>query len=188
MKLVVGLGNPGRKYEGTRHNIGFEVLRELADRHQADRPKRKFEAEVTEVNIAGNRTMLFAPQTYMNASGRSVQIAYRFYSMVSDDLLVVCDDINLPAGKIRLRQSGSAGGQKGLKNIVDHIHTEAIPRLRVGVGSPPQGANRADYVLGRFAKADTEVIQAAVIRSVDAVECWVNEGIEAAMNKFNAAE
>ena len=188
MKLVVGLGNPGQKYAGTRHNIGFEVLAELARRHAAPQPKLKFEAEIAAVLIEAARVLLLAPQTYMNASGRSVQSALGFYKLELEDLLVVCDDINLPTGRIRIRKSGSSGGQKGLKNICDHLHAETVPRLRIGVGAPPGSISGADYVLGRFSKPEREEIDQAVTRAADAVECWAQRGIDAAMNTFNAAD
>lgn len=188
MKLVVGLGNPGRKYVGTRHNIGFAVLAGLASRHQADRAKLKYEAEVTEILLGDERVMLLAPQTYMNASGRSVHAAVGFFRLMPEDVLVICDDMNLPLGKLRLRKSGSAGGQKGLKNILDQLGTENVPRLRIGVGSPPAGINGADYVLRSFAKSELDEVDGAVSRSLDAVECWSDRGIDAAMNEFNVSE
>lgn len=188
MKLVVGLGNPGQKYAGTRHNIGFDVLAELARRFDASRPKCKFEAETTEVLIGAARVLLLAPQTYMNASGRSVQAAAGFYQLELEDVLVVCDDINLSIGRIRLRKSGSAGGQKGLKNICDHLHSDEVPRLRIGVGAPPGTMSGADYVLSKFAKVERAEMDVTVARAADAVECWADRGIDAAMNAFNAAE
>src|SRR5690349_12898386 len=121
MKLIVGLGNPGRKYAGTRHNIGFEVLAELGRRNQAAAPRSAFEAEISEVAIAGERVLLASPQTFMNLSGRSVRKILDFYKLEHSDLLVICDDLNLPTGRLRLRAAGSAGGQKGLQNIIEHL-------------------------------------------------------------------
>lgn len=186
MKLVVGLGNPGRKYEGTRHNVGFDLLAELARRHSASKPKVKFEAEFAEATIGGERVLFVAPQTYMNLSGRSVRQVVDFYQLPVSDLLVVCDDINLPLGKIRLRRSGSSGGQQGLENILQQLGTEEFARLRIGIDPPPEGTDAADYVLGRFGKREIAALDAAMISAGNAVETWIGEGIEAAMNRFNA--
>jgi PTH1 family peptidyl-tRNA hydrolase len=188
MKLVVGLGNPGQKYAGTRHNIGFDVVSELARRGNADQSKLKFEAETTDVLIGTAKVLLLAPQTYMNASGRSVQAAVSFYQLELTDVFVICDDINLPTGRNRIRKSGSAGGQKGLKNICDHLRSDAVPRLRIGVGAPPGTQSGADYVLSKFAKVERVEMDLAVARAADAVECWAERGIGAAMNAFNAAD
>lgn len=188
MKLVVGLGNPGQKYAGTRHNIGFDVVSELARRWNAAPSKLKFEAETTDVLIGATKVLLLAPQTYMNASGRSVQAAVSFYQIELEDVFVICDDMNLPVGRNRIRKSGSAGGQKGLKNICDHLRSDEVPRLRVGVGAPPGTQSGADFVLSKFAKAERAEIDLAVARAADAVECWAKQGIAAAMNAFNAAD
>ncbi len=184
-KVLVGLGNPGKKYAGTRHNVGFEVIAELALRHRASKPKVKFEAEIAEVRIAGQKLLLAAPQTYMNASGRSLRQIVDFYQIPVTDLMVVCDDINLHLGQLRMRRSGSSGGQKGLENVVQHMGTPNVPRLRIGVGLPAEGRDSADYVLERFRKAEEAAIDAAIRSAADAVECWIAEGIDAAMNRFN---
>jgi PTH1 family peptidyl-tRNA hydrolase len=185
MKVAVGLGNPGKKYAGTRHNVGFEVLAELSRRHGGGRPRVKFEAELTAVPVAGQKLLLVAPQTYMNASGRSVRQLIDFQEIATADVLVICDDINLPPGKLRLRRSGSAGGQKGLENVIQHLGTQDFPRLRIGIGLPPPGRDSADYVLERFHKSERETIDAAVVLAADAVETWLAEGIDRAMNRFN---
>lgn len=186
MKLVVGLGNPGKKYEGTRHNVGFLLVAELALRHGAARPRTKFEAEISEVNIGAERVLLLAPQTYMNHSGRSVRQAIDFFQLAPADVLVVCDDINLPLGRLRLRKGGSAGGQKGLANILQHLGTENVPRLRIGIDPPPAGRDAADYVLDRFGKAESRIISEAVTLAADAVGVWLAQGADAAMNRYNA--
>lgn len=186
MKLVVGLGNPGKKYEGTRHNVGFDLIAEIAHRHGAAKPRTKFEAEMSEVTIGPERVLLLAPQTYMNHSGRSVRQAVDFFQLTPADLLVVCDDINLPLGRLRLRKGGSAGGQKGLANIIQHLGTETFPRLRLGVDLPPAGRDAADYVLDRFGKAEARVIADSLKLAVDAIEVWLAQGTDAAMNRFNA--
>lgn len=186
MKVVVGLGNPGKKYSGTRHNVGFDVIAELARRHAASKPKTRFEAEIAEVDVAGQRLLLAAPQTFMNASGRSVRQIVDFYQLPCGDVLVVCDDINLPLGKLRIRKSGSSGGQKGLENIIQHMGTN-VPRLRIGVGQPPGHLDSADYVLDRFSKSERGEIERAIGAAADAVETCVAAGIEQAMNRFNVA-
>jgi PTH1 family peptidyl-tRNA hydrolase len=185
MHLVVGLGNPGRKYNGTRHNVGFEVLAELARRHAAPDARSGFEAEVTETTIAGRRTLLAAPRTYMNLSGRSVQQIVKFYKLPLEDLLVICDDMNLPAGKLRLRKSGSAGGQKGLQNIIDQLGTQDFSRLRIGIGRPPENIDAVDYVLTRFRSDERELLEDAVSDAASAVETWLRDGADAAMNSIN---
>lgn len=186
MKVLVGLGNPGKKYDGTRHNVGFDLVFEIARRGAAARAKNKFEADLTEVLVGTERLLLVAPQTYMNNSGRSVRQVLDFFQLTPADLLVACDDINLPLGKLRIRKSGSAGGQKGLASILQHLGTEAVPRLRMGVDLPPGTRDAADYVLSRFSKSEQPVIDEALRRAADAVEAWVSEGIDVAMNRYNA--
>jgi len=185
MKVLVGLGNPGKKYAGTRHNVGFEIVAELAYRHKADRPKSKFEAEISEVLIGTERLLLAAPQTYMNVSGRSVRQLLDFYQLTVTDVLVACDDIYLPLGQLRIKRSGSSGGQKGLENVIQHLGTPAVSRLRIGVGRPDPNRDSADYVLERFHKSEVAAIDTAVRTAADAVETWVIEGIDRAMNRFN---
>lgn len=189
MKLVVGLGNPGRKYAGTRHNVGFEVLAELASRHGSPVPQNRFDAELVDVQFSGTRVFLAAPQTYMNLSGRAVRQIVTFYKLPLEDILVVCDDLNLPCGKLRLRRSGSAGGQKGLQNIIDQLGSQEIARLRIGIDRPANDRiDPADYVLSRFFSEQREIIDAAIPAAADAVELWVTQGIDAAMNRVNAKE
>ena len=185
MKLVVGLGNPGRKYRDTRHNVGFTVLGELARRGGAGTIKAKFSGQFVEIGIAGEKVVLLSPLTFMNRSGTSVQAAKAFYKIEDADLLVVCDDLNLPLGKLRLRCGGSAGGQKGLRDIAQQTGSENFPRLRIGVGSPPENWNWADFVLSKFSKAEIPEIENAVARAADAVAVWVSDGIETSMNQFN---
>ncbi len=139
MKLIVGLGNPGRKYEQTRHNVGFIVAAKLAAMTAAGQPKVKFEGELAEASIAGQKVAILCPQTYMNASGRSVRKAVDFYKLDLENVLVICDDLNLPSGRLRIRASGSAGGQNGIKDIIRHLGSESFPRLRGGLGRPPAG-------------------------------------------------
>jgi PTH1 family peptidyl-tRNA hydrolase len=185
MKLVVGLGNPGRRYQGTRHNVGFAVLAELAREFGSGAAKSKFHGEIVEASLDGQRALLLSPLTYMNHSGLSVQEAKGFYKIPHDHLLVLCDDLNLPVAKLRFRAQGSSGGQKGLEDIVHRLGTESIARLRIGIGSPPDGWEWADYVLSKFTKQETSEIQHAVGRAADAVAVWAREGIEYCMNRYN---
>ena len=187
MKLVVGLGNPGTSYQGTRHNVGFEVLAELALKWHADRPKLRFEANLIETNLNGEKILLAAPQTFMNVSGRSVQQIIKFYQLPLSDVLVICDDMNLKSGQLRLRASGSAGGQKGLLSILQVCGSEAVPRLRIGVGRPPGQMDPAVYVLQKFRKEELAEMDAAIRLAASGAELWIRSGIEAAMNSVNAA-
>ena len=185
MKLVVGLGNPGRKYEGTRHNVGFEVLFELARRHGPAKLKSAFRGEVADLSVGPERLLLLWPQTYMNVSGGSVLEARDFYKLQNEELLVVCDDFNLPLGKLRVRRSGSSGGQKGLENIIVRLGTDEVPRLRIGVGPVPDRYSGADFVLGKFTKLEMTEVEITVAEAADAVEVWAREGVQPCMNKFN---
>ena len=186
MKLVVGLGNPGDKYKGTRHNVGFEVIGLLAKKFAAGQPRAKFQGEVVEATLAGEKCLLLTPLTYMNLSGASVLAARDFYKVENADLLVVCDDINLPLAKLRFRASGSSGGQKGLDDVIRRLGTDEVPRLRIGVGQPPAGRDAAAYVLTRFAKDEQPEIAAAIERAAEAVVAWASRGIEHCMNQYNA--
>jgi PTH1 family peptidyl-tRNA hydrolase len=185
MKLVVGLGNPGAKYTGTRHNVGYEVVERLAEKFGPVQFRRQFEGRIGGVTIGGERTLLLLPATYMNLSGRSVQPALVFYKLSPEQLLVLCDDLNLPVGKIRIRARGSDGGQKGLRSIAEQLGTIEYPRLRVGIGSPPPGRDAADFVLSRFRAEERSEIDEATQRAADAVELWCHSGIEECMNRFN---
>ena len=185
MKLVVGLGNPGRKYEGTRHNVGFRVAAELAEKHGRTKPRRAFQGELVEATIDTEKLLLLCPHTLMNLSGGSVLEARDFYKIPHDDLLIVSDDLNLPLGKLRFRKSGSSGGQRGLQDIIRRLGTDEIPRLRIGIGSPPAGRDAADFVLGRFGKEEKPEIDVAIGCAADAAEIWVREGIAVAMNRYN---
>jgi PTH1 family peptidyl-tRNA hydrolase len=186
MKLVFGLGNPGRRYEGTRHNIGAMVVAELARRHATGPVKEKFRAEVIEAKLAGESALLLVPTTYMNLSGSSVQEAQAFYKVSLDDMLVVCDDLNLPLGKLRIRAKGSSGGQKGLEDIIRRLATEEFGRLRIGIGQPPEGWDWADFVLSKFGKQEWREVEQAVSLAAEAVVVWVREGLPVCMNRYNA--
>lgn len=186
MRLVVGLGNPGRKYEQTRHNIGFDVVAALVARFGKGTPRAKFDGEMVEADVGGERCLLVRPLTYMNESGRCVQPLRDFYKVENRDILVICDDLSLPVAKLRLRAKGSAGGQKGLDDILRRLGGDEIARLRVGIGAVPPGWDAADYVLGRFSSSEAEQVRAACQRATEAVADWVARGIEFCMNKYNA--
>jgi PTH1 family peptidyl-tRNA hydrolase len=183
-KLVVGLGNPGSKYEGTRHNIGFEVVDRLAEGGTRASFSRKFEALAAEIEIDFRRVTLLKPETFMNLSGRCAAQAVRFYKLEPGDLLVICDDLSLPLGKLRIRGGGSDGGQKGLRHIIAHLGTDAFPRLRIGIGQRGE-TDAADFVLSRFRSAERKVIDDSLILAAQAVAVWTTQGLEAAMNRFN---
>ena len=185
MKMVVGLGNPGRKYEGTRHNVGFAVVREVARRHGVGGARSGFQAEWFEADLRAEKTLLLLPQTFMNVSGNSVGAARDFYKLAIEDLLVVADDFNLPLGKLRLRKSGSAGGQKGLADVIRRLGTEEVPRLRLGVGPVPANWDPVDFVLGRFTKQELPEIEITIQRAADAVVDWAAEGLQTCMNRYN---
>ena len=185
MKLIVGLGNPGRQYEQTRHNVGFIVAAKLAGLTAASAVKVKFEGELAEANYSGEKLVLLCPQTYMNASGRSVRKAVDFYKLEMTDILIVCDDLNLPSGRLRIRASGSAGGQNGMKDIIRHLATESFPRLRIGIGRPPQGWTVTDYVLGKFTKQEQELFESATTRAAQAALSFVSARIDRTMSQFN---
>ncbi len=184
VKLVVGLGNPGTKYQGTRHNIGYELVDRLAEGGSSSTFSRKFEGLCTEIEIDYRRVMLLKPETFMNLSGRSVGQAVRFLKLPLTDVLVTCDDLSLPLGKLRLRPGGTDGGQKGLRDIINHLGSDQFPRLRIGIGDREQ-ADAADFVLSRFRSTERPVIDDALILGSQAVAVWVTQGIDAAMNRFN---
>ena len=184
--LVVGLGNPGEKYENTRHNVGFLTVDQLADRANVPVQKLKHRALTNTAEVGGVRVLLMKPVTYMNLSGEAVGEAARFYKIPPDHVLVISDDVSLPIGKLRVRRGGSAGGHNGLKSIIQHLGTDQFPRLRVGVGQKPHpDYDLADWVLGKFQGEDKKAMDAAIQRAADGVECLLKEGLDRAMNRFN---
>lgn len=184
--LIVGLGNVGEKYDGTRHNVGFAVLDELAERAGVPVQRLKFRALTNTARVGGVQVLLMKPVTYMNLSGEAVGPAADFYKIPPERVLVLSDDVALPVGKLRLRRSGSAGGHNGLKNIIQHLGTDQFPRLKIGVGEKPHpDYDMADWVLGKFSGEDRKVIQAAAERAADAVEFLLQQGMDKAMGRYN---
>lgn len=184
--LLVCLGNPGDQYENTRHNVGWMVADEVADRQNAPIQRLKFKALTNILTISGEKVLVMKPVTYMNLSGEAVRPAADFYKVPPEHILVVSDDTALAVGRLRIRKSGSAGGHNGLKNIIQQLGTDQFPRLRVGVGEKPHpDYDLADWVLGCFTGEDKKAIDASVRRAADAVECILKDGLDRAMNKFN---
>lgn len=188
MKLIVGLGNPGAKYRQTRHNIGFDVVSAFADQHFFPPARLRFDGLVTDHQVGSEKVILLQPQTYMNESGRSVRQCLDFFRIDSADVLVVLDDMNLDVGRLRLRPSGSAGGQKGLADIIRHTGSDAVPRVRFGIGRPPGRMSASDFVLHRFTEEERPLVDVATQKAVDGVKVWVADGIVAAMNQLNPAD
>ncbi|MBO8157668.1 MAG: aminoacyl-tRNA hydrolase [Bacillaceae bacterium] len=185
MKCIVGLGNPGLKYEKTRHNIGFMVIDELLKRHQWKLDKDKFRALYTIETYNGEKMMLVKPQTYMNLSGEAVRPLLEYYDADIDDLLVIYDDLDLPPGKIRLRQKGGHGGHNGIRNIIDQLDTKSFKRIRIGVGKPEQPLSVVDYVLGEFSAKEQPLIEESIVKAADACEEWTTKSFPEVMNIFN---
>ena len=184
--LLVCLGNPGDKYENTRHNVGFMVADEVAERQNKPIQRLKFKALTNVLTIDREKVLVMKPVTYMNLSGEAVRQAVDFYKIPPDHVLVVSDDTALPLGRLRIRKKGSAGGHNGLKNIIQHLGTDQFPRLRVGVGEKPHpDYDMADWVLSKFTGEDKKAIDEAVKRAADAVECILAEGIDRGMGRFN---
>ena len=184
--LLVCLGNPGDKYENTRHNVGFMVADEIGERQRAPIQKLKFKALTNQFTISGEKVLVMKPVTYMNLSGEAVRPAADFYKLPPERILVISDDVALAAGRLRIRAKGSAGGHNGLKSIIQHLGTDQFPRIRVGVGEKPHpDYDLADWVLGRPQGEDKKAIDEAVKRAADAVECILTQGLERGMGKFN---
>lgn len=184
MKLIVGLGNPGKEYAGTRHNVGFDVLDGFARRLGTSVEQKKFSSLFGEAVVDECKVLLLKPQTYMNLSGQAVATAAGFYKLPPSDLMVVTDDMALRPGLIRIRPGGSSGGHNGLRDIISRLGTEQFARLRIGIGASDYPDTR-DYVLGRPGPKDGELIAAAMVRAQEALMCWIREGLAAAMNRFN---
>ena len=185
MKIIAGLGNPTKQYEGTRHNVGFSVIYRLADKYNIKMNIARHKALIGTGVIAGEKVMLVMPQTYMNLSGEAVGEIMRYYKAEPSDLIITYDDIDLDVGKLRIRAKGSAGGHNGMKSIIAHVGSEEFDRVRVGIGHKPPEFDLADYVLSRFGKDELPLIRDAVDKATDAMEVIIRSGIEAAMNMYN---
>ena len=184
--LIVGLGNPGDKYENTRHNVGFMTVDILAERLRIPVQKLKYKALTNTAELGGQKVLLMKPVTYMNLSGEAVRQAADFYKIPPERVLVISDDVSLPVGKLRIRAGGSAGGHNGLKNIIAQLGSDRFPRVKIGVGEKPHpDYEMADWVLSKFTGEDKKAIDAAILRAADAVECLLKEGPDRAMNRFN---
>ena len=184
--LVVFLGNPGPKYRGTRHNAGFMAAEAMAKELGVSINRLRFKALTASVSIGGEKVLLMMPQTYMNLSGEAVIQAVKFYKLSPDHVIVVSDDVALPIGKLRIRKGGSAGGHNGLKSIIQHLGTDQFPRFRMGVGAAPHpDYDMADWVLGSFKNQDAEDMEHLAERVSAAIACYITEGADRAMNKFN---
>lgn len=184
--LLVCLGNPGEKYENTRHNVGFMTADEIGERVHMPIQKLKFKALTNICELGGEKVLVMKPVTYMNLSGEAVRQAADFYKIPPERVLVISDDVSLPVGRLRIRAGGSAGGHNGLKSIIGHLGTDQFPRIKIGVGEKPHpDYDLADWVLGKFTGEDKKTIDDAVKRAADAAECVIREGPERAMNRFN---
>ena len=184
--LLVCLGNCGRKYENTRHNIGFLAAERLIEKRGLRCNRLRFKALTEAIDFGGETVLLMMPQTYMNLSGEAVGEAARFYKIPPEHVLVISDDVSLPLGKLRVRGSGSAGGHNGLKNIIAHLGTDQFPRVKVGVGAPPNPEyDMVDWVIGGFTKEERKIVDAAIDRALDAAECVIEKGVTEAQNRYN---
>lgn len=187
VKLIIGLGNPGKPYEHTRHNIGFDVIDELANRWNAPLNQTKFNGMYATVHRPEGKVILLKPLTYMNLSGECVRPLMDYFDIEIEDIIVIYDDLDLETGKLRLRGKGSAGGHNGIKSLIQHLGTQEFNRIRVGISRPPAGIKVADYVLAKFSKEDQPIVKEAVEKSCDAVEAALTKPFLEVMNKFNGA-
>lgn len=186
MYIIVGLGNPGKQYENTRHNIGFDVIEKLADQEQVAVLEKKHRAIIGKGFVEGQKCILAKPQTFMNLSGESVRQLLDYYKVEeTSELIVISDDVSLDVGQIRIRKKGSAGGHNGLKDIIAHLGHESFIRIKMGVGEKPAGYDLADYVLGHFTSQERKVMDEAASRAADAIRAILAKGPDAAMNDFN---
>ena len=186
MYIIAGLGNPTKEYEGTRHNVGFDVIDRLSERYNIDVTMEKHRALIGKGMIAGQKVILVKPQTYMNLSGESIRSVIDYYKVDPEtELIVIYDDISLGVGQLRIRAKGSAGGHNGIKNIIANLGTDVFPRIKIGVGEKPKKYDLADYVLGHFSKEDRELMEEGYDRADHAVGMILNGEIEAAMNQYN---
>ena len=187
MKIVLGLGNPGRKYERARHNLGFLVVDQVAYRNSVVFKKKKYSSLIGEWQRDGEKVLLLKPQTYMNHSGEAVRSLFRYLPLSAKDLVVIHDDLDLPFGRIRVRPRGGAGGHRGIHSVLEALGEEGFFRVRVGIGRPPAGVDPTDYVLQPFSPQESSRLEEVVSKAADAVECLLQEGAERAMERFNRA-
>jgi peptidyl-tRNA hydrolase, PTH1 family len=185
LKLFVGLGNPGKAYENTRHNVGFMIIDELAKQLNISLDKAKFNGMFGMGTVSGQKVILCKPLTYMNLSGECVRPLVDYYNIDIDEVIVIYDDLDLPTGKIRLRMKGSAGGHNGIKSLIQHLGTQEFKRIRVGIDRPKNGVKVTDYVLGRFNEDEMPAINEAIAKSVAACEKWLSTSFLQVMNEFN---
>lgn len=186
MKCIVGLGNPGRKYKDTRHNIGFMVIEELLHRHQLKLDKKKFNGQYSMEHLQGEKVILLQPQTYMNLSGESIRPLMEYYNIDIEDVLVIYDDLDLPTGKVRLRQKGGHGGHNGIRSTIEQLGTKEFKRLRLGVGRPNTPIAVVDYVLASFAKDEQDDVVSSIKKAADACESWLENPFIEVMNEYNS--
>lgn len=183
MFLIVGLGNPGKEYEGTRHNIGFEAVDYIADKYNIELNRIKFKGVFGEGFINGKKVILLKPTTYMNLSGESIREVINFYKIEDEEIIVLYDDISLSVGRLRIREKGSAGGHNGIKSIISNLGSDIFPRVKIGVGGPK--GNLVSHVLGKFSQEEIQILRKSIIATSEAVEVMIDKDIKEAMNKFN---
>lgn len=185
MIIIAGLGNPGREYASTRHNVGFDVIDVLAEKYNIRMNKLKFKGVTGEGTIDGKKVLLLKPSTYMNNSGLSIREAVSFYKVEMKDLLIIYDDIDIDFGTIRIRKKGSAGSHNGMKSIIYHLTDDSFPRIKIGIGKKPEGYDLADFVLSKFSQDERKIIDETIRKASDATEAFVKDGIDNCMNNFN---
>lgn len=185
MYIIIGLGNPSREYEHTRHNIGFDVITNISSEYNIPLDFKKHKAICGKGVIQGEKVVLAKPQTYMNLSGESVRELVDFYKVPNENIIIIYDDISLDVGQLRIRSQGSAGGHNGIKSIIAHLGSQEFPRIKVGVGDKPKGWDLADYVLSRFQGEDAILIKESILKSTKAVETIIKDGLNSAMNIYN---
>jgi PTH1 family peptidyl-tRNA hydrolase len=185
LTVIAGLGNPGNKYENTRHNVGFSTIDLLSSKHGIKVNKLKHKALTGEGTIAGERVLLVKPQTFMNLSGESIRDIAEWYKLPMDNIIIVYDDVDLPVGTIRIRPKGSSGTHNGMKSVIYQLQSDEFPRVRIGIGKAPEGWDLADYVLSRFSADEAGAIRESIARAADAAASIVSDGVSAAMNQFN---
>ena len=183
--VIVGLGNPGRRYVNTRHNVGFEAIDALSGKYGIKVSKAKFKALTGEGSVNGEKVLLVKPQTYMNLSGECVREIVEWYKLPMNNLILIYDDADLPSGKVRIRPKGSSGTHNGMKSVIYHLLSDEFPRIRIGIGSAPEGWDLADYVLSRLSPDDGRIIRESIVKSAEAAAAIITSGIDRAMNLFN---